>query len=39
VYETMPAGYDYQDWMVAETQALDRAVTANVSTAILNKAH
>jgi zinc/manganese transport system substrate-binding protein len=32
LYETMPAGYDYQGWMLAETQALARAVTAGVST-------
>jgi zinc/manganese transport system substrate-binding protein len=33
VYETMPTpGYDYQSWMLAEVNALDKAVTANVST-------
>ncbi len=33
VYETMPApGYDYQSWMLAEVNALDKAVTAKVST-------
>ena len=33
VYETMPApGYDYQSWMLAEVTALDKAVTAKVST-------
>jgi zinc/manganese transport system substrate-binding protein len=32
VYETMPSGYHYQGWMVAETRALQRAVTAGVST-------
>jgi len=33
VYETMPApGYSYQSWMLAEVQALQRAVTAGVST-------
>jgi zinc/manganese transport system substrate-binding protein len=32
VYETMPAGYDYQGWMLAEVHAIERAVTANVST-------
>jgi zinc/manganese transport system substrate-binding protein len=26
VYETMPAGYDYQSWMMAEASALTRAV-------------
>jgi zinc/manganese transport system substrate-binding protein len=33
VYETMPTpGYDYQSWMMAEVSALDKAVTAKVST-------
>jgi zinc/manganese transport system substrate-binding protein len=32
VYETMPAHYDYQSWMLAEVQALRRAVTGKVST-------
>ena len=33
VYETMPVpGYDYQSWMLAEVHALDKAVTAKVST-------
>jgi hypothetical protein len=33
VYETMPTpGYDYQSWMLAEVNALDKAVTAGVST-------
>lgn len=33
VYETMPApGHDYQSWMTAEVSALDKAVTAKVST-------
>ena len=32
VYETMPAGYDYQSWMLAETRALRRAVVAQAST-------
>jgi zinc/manganese transport system substrate-binding protein len=33
VYETMPTpGYDYQSWMVAETQAIQRAVADGVST-------
>jgi zinc/manganese transport system substrate-binding protein len=35
VYETMPAGYDYQAWMLAEVHALDRAVTSGASTAKL----
>jgi len=33
VYETMPTpGYDYQSWMAAEVNALDKAVTNKVST-------
>jgi zinc/manganese transport system substrate-binding protein len=33
VYETMPTpGYNYQTWMTAEVNALDKAVTAKVST-------
>jgi len=32
VYETMPAGFTYQAWMLAETRALEQAVTAGVST-------
>jgi zinc/manganese transport system substrate-binding protein len=33
VYETMPTpGYDYQSWMLAEVQALTKAVTNKVST-------
>jgi zinc/manganese transport system substrate-binding protein len=33
VYETMPVpGYDYQSWMLAEVQALQRAVTDKIST-------
>jgi zinc/manganese transport system substrate-binding protein len=32
VYETMPAGYDYQSWMTAEVTALGRAVAAGAST-------
>jgi zinc/manganese transport system substrate-binding protein len=33
VYETMPTpGYTYQTWMEAEVSALDKAVTAKVST-------
>jgi zinc/manganese transport system substrate-binding protein len=31
-YETMPAGYDYQSWMLAEVQALQKAVASGVST-------
>ena len=32
VYETMPLGYSYQSWMLAEVRALDRAVADHVST-------
>jgi zinc/manganese transport system substrate-binding protein len=32
VYETMPAGYTYQSWMLAEVHALQRAVAGKVST-------
>jgi zinc/manganese transport system substrate-binding protein len=32
VYETMPSGYDYQSWMLAEVRALDRAVASGIST-------
>jgi zinc/manganese transport system substrate-binding protein len=32
VYETMPSGYTYQSWMLAEVHALQRAVAAKVST-------
>ncbi|MBO0824380.1 MAG: zinc ABC transporter substrate-binding protein [Actinobacteria bacterium] len=33
VYETMPTpGYDYQSWMLAEVNALNKALTAKVST-------
>jgi len=32
VYETMPPGYDYQGWMLAEVQAIDKAVTTRTST-------
>jgi zinc/manganese transport system substrate-binding protein len=33
VYETMPVpGYDYQSWMLAEVQDLQKAVTSKVST-------
>ena len=36
VYETMPEpGYDYQSWMLAEVDALRRAVTIKVSTETL----
>jgi zinc/manganese transport system substrate-binding protein len=36
VYETMPVpGYDYQSWMLAEVQALQRALADGVSTARL----
>jgi zinc/manganese transport system substrate-binding protein len=32
VYETMPAGYDYQSWMLAEVHALKRALAQKLST-------
>jgi zinc/manganese transport system substrate-binding protein len=32
VYETMPAGYDYQSWMLAEMHAIQRAVASKIST-------
>nr|WP_249012039.1 zinc ABC transporter substrate-binding protein [Conexibacter sp. DBS9H8] len=32
VYETMPTGYDYQGWMLAEVRALTRAVADRTST-------
>jgi zinc/manganese transport system substrate-binding protein len=32
VYETMPLGYSYQRWMLAEVRALQRAVADHVST-------
>ncbi len=32
VYETMPAGYDYQSWMLAEVHAIQKAVASKIST-------
>ena len=32
VYETMPAGYRYQSWMLAEVRAIQRAVASKTST-------
>jgi len=32
VYETMPAGYSYQSWMLAEVHALQKAITGKGST-------
>jgi hypothetical protein len=33
VYETMPTpGFDYQSWMLAEVNALKKAVTSKIST-------
>ena len=33
VYETMPnPGYDYQSWMMAELNAIKKAITTGVST-------
>ena len=40
VYETMPTpGYNYQSWMLAETAALQKAVTDKASTETLAKGH
>jgi zinc/manganese transport system substrate-binding protein len=40
VYETMPTpGYTYQTWMLAETNALRKAVTDKVSTETLQARH
>lgn len=35
LYETMPRGYSYQSWMLAEVNALNSAVTAGKSTSTL----
>jgi len=32
VYETMPAGHTYQSWMLAEANAISKAVTSKTST-------
>jgi zinc/manganese transport system substrate-binding protein len=32
VYETMPTGYDYQRWMLAEVNAIGKAVASKTST-------
>jgi zinc/manganese transport system substrate-binding protein len=32
VYETMPSGYHYQEWMEAELTALQKAITSDTST-------
>jgi zinc/manganese transport system substrate-binding protein len=32
VYETMPSGYSYQRWMLAEVHAIQKAVTSKIST-------
>ena len=32
VYETMPTGYSYQSWMLAEVNALQKAVAQKIST-------
>jgi zinc/manganese transport system substrate-binding protein len=37
VYETMPAGYDYQSWMTAELDAIEKAVTSGRSTERLRR--
>ena len=40
VYETMPTpGYSYQSWMLAEVNALEKAVSAKTSTQSLQKGH
>jgi zinc/manganese transport system substrate-binding protein len=31
VYETMPTGYDYQSWMLAETEAIQNAIAHGTS--------
>ena len=36
VYETMPAGQDYQSWMLAEVHAIQKAVTSKISTQTLS---
>jgi zinc/manganese transport system substrate-binding protein len=35
VYETMPTGYSYQSWMLAELEAIEKAVSNKISTATL----
>lgn len=37
VYETMPTGFTYQSWMMAEIEAIRKAVTQKVSTVTLEK--
>jgi zinc/manganese transport system substrate-binding protein len=37
VYETMPQGFTYQGWMLAQTQALTRALQAGQSTETLGR--
>ena len=37
VYETMPAGFSYQSWMLAEVSALTRAVTSGRSTTSIGR--
>jgi zinc/manganese transport system substrate-binding protein len=39
VYETMPTGYHYQGWMLAEVNAMRCAVTADQSTETLQGGH
>ena len=36
VYETMPTGYDYQSWMLAEVHAIQKAVSSKISTQTLS---
>jgi len=37
VYETMPRGFSYQSWMLAEVHALEQAISAKKSTETLNE--
>ncbi len=37
VYETMPAGFTYQSWMLAEVRAVQRAVSTGASTTRLKR--
>jgi zinc/manganese transport system substrate-binding protein len=37
LYETMPSGFTYQSWMLAEVEAMTRAVTSGESTTRLRR--
>ena len=37
LYETLPTGFDYQSWMLAEVEAMQRAVTTGKSTTRLQR--